>query len=82
MWYSLQPDVTACSPMVQPVARCHQVSVQPLPSRLPRTQRHLGALTAELMPAEGGPVCFGKTITLRGRGGRYVDAGAKPTSSP
>ena len=49
------------------------VSVQPLPSWLPRTQRHLGALTVELMQGEGGPVCFGNTVTLRGRGGRYVD---------
>ena len=80
--YSLYPDATACNPMVPPVARWYQVSVQPLPSRLPRTQRHLGALTAELMPAEGGPVYYGKTIALRGRGGRYVDAGAHPTFSP
>jgi hypothetical protein len=56
------------------------VSVQPLPSRLPRTQRHLGALTVELMYGEGGPVCFGNTVTLRGRGGRYVDA--NPNLSP
>ena len=47
--------------------------MQPLPSWLPTTQRHLGALTAELMQGDGGPVCFGNTVTLRGRGGRYVD---------
>ena len=47
--------------------------MQPLPSWLPTTQRHLGALTAELMQGDGGPVCFGDTVTLRGRGGRCVD---------
>jgi hypothetical protein len=47
------------------------VSVQPLPARLPRTQRHHGAVIVE--KGAGGPICFGNTVHLRGRGGRYID---------
>ena len=47
------------------------MSVQPLPGRLPRTQRHLGAVMVE--QGAGGPVCVGSTVALRGRGGRYID---------
>ena len=82
--------------------------MQPLPSWLPTTQRHLGALTAEpnlspspnsipnsipnpnpnqgaltaeLMQGDGGPVCFGNTVTLRGHGDRCVDV-ANPITNP